>query len=320
MVHNDIEELHRQIAADPDNDLLQLELIHARTRIEGSQITLDFLQDRESWNQCTAYLQDMAIRAVEDRIGKSYQWLTTETYQCADQAHRIATFEHIPSGYLLNLIPGGAYTMGSSDGNWSSRPAHKVTIKPLLIGRFPLTQKCWDKIGGKDGRDINHPDHPIVETALPVVQDWLVSAKGSLRLSSESEWEYACRAGSTTDFFWGAENDESYCWNALNCYEQAESVQPVAVHFDNRKWNAFGLVDMLGNVYELTLDSWINNYQEGPDTEHPRIHETHNDRAFRGGCWGSMPVDCHSSSRVPRSADERNTSSLGFRFALDLPA
>jgi formylglycine-generating enzyme required for sulfatase activity len=128
---------------------------------------------------------------------------------------------------LLNLIPGGTFQMGDGESEYEwERPAHRVMIKPMLIGRFPVRQAEWTRFSEKKSTwfgfsndsenpsEFKGPDNPVESVSWDDVQNWLKKAGGGLRLPSESEWEYACRgtghpAGTTTQYFWGAEMDDS---------------------------------------------------------------------------------------------------------------
>ena len=106
-------------------------------------------------------------------------------------------------------------------------------------------------------------------------------------MTSESEWEYACRgtghpAGTTTQYFWGDEMDDSYCWYGEN---SGKKTHAVTEHMN--KANAFGLVDMSGNVWEWCQDKRINNYNNGPRDSLPRTSDS-SYRVYRGGGWASV--------------------------------
>ena len=118
-------------------------------------------------------------------------------------------------------------------------------------------------------------------------------SKVEYRLPSESEWEYACRAGTTTDYYLG--NDEADLSRA-GWYEKNSERSPQAV--GGKEPNAFGLYDMHGNVWEWVEDDWHENYKDGPDTEKPVIKNPRSViRVLRGGCWFNSAADCRSAIR-----------------------
>jgi formylglycine-generating enzyme required for sulfatase activity len=317
MVDQRLEELKRRLAADPKNSQLQCELLNARARVEGSAVFLELLEDRLKWNKSPESVQDMAIAEVKQRLSSDYEWLETRVYGCGGQSHRIASFEHTKTGILLNLIPGGTFQMGDDSGHKRQKPAHKATIKPMLIGRFPVRQSSWDKVGGEDEREFTGVDLPIDSVSWDDIQSWLKKAGGGLRLPSESEWEYACRSGTTTQYFWGDKMDSSYCWCEVNCYNAGhEQTREVSLHFDQQKWNAFGLVDMSGNVWEWCQDQWLDNYKDGPRNSQPRTSDS-SYRVFRGGSWDVNAGDCRSANRYYYTPSYRDDY-FGFRVSQDL--
>jgi formylglycine-generating enzyme required for sulfatase activity len=324
MIDQRLEELKRRLAADPKNSQLQCELLNARARIDGAAVYLEALDDRLIWNQCPEAVQDLAIGEVKQRLRPDYEWQKTQLYSCGGQSHRIATFEHTKTGILLNLIPGGTFQMGDDNSDYEQeRPAHKATIKPMLIGRFPVTQDEWPKIGGKNPSEFNGLDKPVETVSWIDVQGWLKKAGGGLRLPSESEWEYACRgtghpAGTTTQYFWGDEMDDSYCWYDVNCYNAGhEQTREVSLHFDQQKWNAFGLVDMSGYVFEWCQDQWIGDYKNGPRDSQPRTSNS-SVRVVRGGSWYNYADSCRSARRDDLAPSDRSNN-VGFRVSRTYP-
>ena len=320
MVDQRLEDLKRRQQADPDNTQLQFELLNARARIEGATVYLELLEDRLKWNACHESVQDMAISFVgKEKLGSLYKHVETKKYSCGGQSHRIASFKHIETGILLNLIPGGTYVMGDDKGDYEDqRPAHKATIKPMLIGRFPVTQDEWQKIGGKNPSYFKGAGKPVEEVSWDDVQGWLKKAGDGLRLPSESEWEYACRSGTQTQYFWavphrrtdgsGDEMDDSYCWYDEN---SGAATHPVTAHAN--KTNAFGLVDMSGHVWEWCQDQWVNDYKNGPRDSQPRTSDSSN-RVSRGGCWDYDADDCRSAYRIYSTPSNR-FDGIGFRVS-----
>jgi formylglycine-generating enzyme required for sulfatase activity len=319
-VDQKLEHLKRQLEADPKNSRLQCALLSARARIYGSSVYLEPLEDRLIWNQCSEPIQDMAIGEIRRRLGSSYEWLETAVYSCNHQSHRIASFEHIKSGLQLNLLPGGEYIMGDDSTNYLGLRlrAHRVKIEPLLIGCYPVTQAQWKTITGRNPSHFKGLDRPVEMVSWMDIQKWLEKVGDGLRLPSESEWEYACRGsghppGTTTQYFWGDEMDGSYCWFSDNSQNQTH---PVSLHKD--KTNAFGLVDMIGNVFEWCQDVWIDNYRDGPYDSLPRTGGGSN-RVYRSSDWASGASE---SSSVIRHPYTRSNSfyRIGWRVSRTCPA
>ncbi|MDF1667679.1 MAG: SUMF1/EgtB/PvdO family nonheme iron enzyme, partial [Planctomycetota bacterium] len=122
------------------------------------------LLDRELWNKAKPKDQDLAIEEVQKRLESNYAFVETMTYQCGPSAetrqeHRIASFKHIKTGLLLQLIPGGAYQMGSNE-KIQEQPIHKVTVKPMLVGKYEVTQAQWQKFMKVNRAKTKGPDNP----------------------------------------------------------------------------------------------------------------------------------------------------------------
>jgi formylglycine-generating enzyme required for sulfatase activity len=318
MIDHRLEELKRRLAADPKNSQLQCELLNARARVEGAAVYLEALDDRLIWNECPELVQDLAIGEVATRLGAAYEWQESQLYSCGGQSHRTATFEHTKTGILLNLIPGSEFIMGDDSSEYENeRPAHKVTIKPMLIGRFPVTQTQWQKIPENNPSEFKGLDNPVEQVSWEDCQNWLKNAGDGLRLPSESEWEYACRgtghpAGTQTQYFWGAEMDDSYCWYGKNSRDKTHAVTE---HMN--KANAFGLVDMSGNVWEWCQDNWVDSYNNGSRDSQPRSSNSSN-RVVRGGGWVNDAGYCRSAIRLDDTPGGRYDN-LGFRVSRTLP-
>lgn len=273
------------------------------------------LQDRVAWNKASAKDQDAIIKAVSTLLGAEYKWLSTETYSCDGISHRIAIFQHVKSGLQMNLIPGGSYQMGTDEkSSIDEKPKHKATIQPMLIGRFEVRQSIFDKIGGYDARKWRGEDLPVERVSWTAAKKWLKRAGGGLRLPSESEWEYACRGGSDEAFFWGPKANKEYAWYRSNC----QKTMKVTLHEKAKKWNSFGLIDILGNVSEWVEDDYIRDYSEGPYDHKPRYSKRANKKVIRGGCWLYPPKNTLRSydRNYYRAAGQDYI--LGFRAARGL--
>ncbi|MDF1664435.1 MAG: formylglycine-generating enzyme family protein [Planctomycetota bacterium] len=319
MVDNDYELQRRLSLIDPADTQAKLDLINSRARIDGNQAYLAILSDRLFWNQCPEAMQDQTISIVDTALSADYSFVETKSYRCGGEEHRIASFLHNSSGIILNLLPGGTFVMGSDHGEWpEERPAHTRKVDPFLIGRFSVTQEAWDRIGGEDRRIFIGHHLPIVGVSWESCGVWIDKALGALRLPSECEWEYACRAGTTTDYHWGQESDWSYIWHEENCkVKGVAGPRDVRIHFENKKWNAFGLVDMSGNVSEWCSDEWFWRYEDGGYNRQPEDRPDL-DRVTRGGAFNWDAEDCHS---FYRGGDERwdGQDDVGFRVARDIP-
>jgi len=223
-------------------------------------------------------------------------------------------------GYEVNIemvyIEPGKFIMGDNSGANAS-PRHQVTIsKGFYIGKYPVTQEQWVEVMKKNpskfsGKGLMHPIENVSwEDCQKFIEalNKLKKYNGIFRLPTEAEWEYACRAGSDTQYYWGNECDDNYCWHNGN---SRGSTQPVGM----KKPNGFGLFDMNGNVWEWCQDWYDNNYYKLNDRLDPKGAAKGSSRVDRGGSWYSDCNDCRSSSRDDSDPFGR-FSNVGFRLVL----
>lgn len=322
MADSDRSRLERQQSADPEDEEALLRLLAERARVEGEDVYLACLLDRLLWNQSHAAVQDLAVLEVSRRLGAAFRHVETKIYECAAIGHRIASFEHQGSGALMNLLPAGRFMMGSPEsegqGGAHEGPVHEVCIRqPFLMGRFAVSQAVWDRIGSDDNHHFNGAGLPIQEVSWDDCQSWLAKAGDGLRLPSESEWEYATRAGSTTAFCFG----ENISTDQVNCdggapFKDGPSgvYREQAVPVGSLPPNAFGLFEVHGNVDEWCQDGWVDGYQDGPDNEAPREPAAARRRVYRGGSWFTAAFFTRSAYRYNRTTGRR-LEGLGFRVA-----
>ena len=237
-------------------------------------------------------------------------------------------------------IPAGKFVMGSPrnepDRSNSEGPQHEVTVPQFLMGRYPITQAQWRVVAAMPQvnraleaapSSFKGDDRPVEKVSWQDAVEFCdrISAytNRTYRLPTEAEWEYACRAGSTTPFHFGStlttevanyDGDSTYADGPKGQYRQETT--PVD-HFNIA--NAFGLSDMHGNVWEWCQDHWHDNYDGAPTdgsawlTEDPGAS-----RVLRGGSWIIIPEYCRSASRVDNSPDSRNDF-IGFRVCCSPP-
>jgi formylglycine-generating enzyme required for sulfatase activity len=252
-----------------------------------------------------------------------------ETNRSRQQAHYFT--ENLGNGVSLEMvaIPGGTFLMGSpeteQEPHGRESPQHKVTVKPFFMGRYPVTQAQWRVVAAlpKVKHDLNPNPSYIKGDNRPVEQvSWYDAVEFCARLSqqtgreyrlpSEAEWEYACRAGTTTPFHFG----ETITTDLANHY--GKSTSPVGSF---QVANAFGLFDMHGNVWEWCADYWHSNYQGAPTDGSAWLNKNDNDyqsRILRGGSWFNGPYYCRSASRFNGNAGLRFCS-IGFRVVCGEP-
>jgi len=227
--------------------------------------------------------------------------------------------EAINLGKGINLemvfIPAGKFKMGSPEtekGRQKNEVQHEVAItKSFLIGKYEVTQEQWEALMGKNPSINVGPKLPVTNVSWHECQDFITvlnsKTKGGYRLPTESEWEYACRAGTTTATAFG----ETITSKDAN-YDESKIDKPVPV--GGYKPNAFGLHDMHGNVWEWCSD-WYANYPEGllVDPVGPKEGAR---RVLRGGSFNYFNVsNIRSSYRGDFALPSSRTIGIGFRLA-----
>lgn len=310
-----LQELKRRLESEPENPEASMAYIRGMAQIQGPNAYLEALYDRSRWKQSSQESQDLAIEEVKRRLGPSFVLDKVALYPCQELQHRIATFRHKPSQLLLQLLPGGPYQRGFDDELAYHRegPVHTVTVPPFLLGQYPVRQSIWERSGLANHSRFRDPERPVERVSFAEVQRFLDHF--GFRLPSEAEWEYACRAGEESEFFWGDSFNEDYCWHDNNC----QSTMPVTAH--QNQFNAFGLIDMLGQVWEWCADHYLDSYHKAPRGHQPYLTEPQGSswtQAIRGASWTYPRAFCRSSFRFPRQTISE-TSDLGFRVALDIP-
>jgi formylglycine-generating enzyme required for sulfatase activity len=226
----------------------------------------------------------------------------------------------------LVKIPAGNFVMGASaaENKQTEReqPQHRVEIQSFYLGRYPISQAQYQLLMGENPAYFQGDEHPIENInyyqAIEFCEALAQKTGRAYRLPSEAEWEYACRAGSTTPFHCGAtmmsdlgnlDGREGYNRSPESEYRQGTT--PVG----NFPPNAFGLSDMHGNVLEWCSDYWQESYHKAPTHGKPWLDGDPNYHPVRGGSWSTPPRSCRSASRCAMSAFYCDRT-IGFRVAL----
>ena len=211
-------------------------------------------------------------------------------------------------------IPSGEFLMGSNEYN-SEQPVHKVMIRtPFLLGKYPVTQKQWVKVMGCNPSRFKIDDYPVECVSWDDAQKFIqklnqMESTNKYRLPSETEWEYACRAGTTTKYYFGDSGLEEYAWYKKNSSEQTHPV-------GQKKPNPWGLYDMNGNIWEWVQDSRHKDY-EGASLDGSAWENDGINKVERGGSWYDDPRFCRSSSRASNSPKHK-THNLGVRILREI--
>ena len=227
------------------------------------------------------------------------------------------------------VIPAGSFVMGSN-ANAEEKPLHTVTIRSFLIGRTEVTQKLWLNVMGGNPSDFANcgQECPVEKVNFYSAQEFITRLNQKTgqeyRLPSEAEWEYAARAGSTTEWSFGSDDSKlgNYAWHSGNSGGKTHEV-------GRKSPNAFGLFDMYGNVLEWIQDCWHENYGGAPTdgsawitgrnwvTTCSRYYGNREFQVLRGGSWNSNPVNLRSTYRTGLNPGF-STNHIGFRLARDL--
>lgn len=245
-------------------------------------------------------------------------------------------------------IPGGTFNMGAPENEPGSldreKPQHEVNIETFFLGKYPVTQAQWRFIAKLAPLEMELPLNPSrfegnnnpVERiswyeAIEFCQRLSRHSRRQYYLSSEAQWEYACRAGTTTPFHFGntltaelanyrGTDNEKYNWSGSYGSgpkgEYRETTTPVD-YFEVA--NAFGLCDMHGNIWEWCADTWHDNYEGAPTDGSAwldKIEESN--RIIRGGSWDGNPRDCRSATR-DLNWPEAHSYVVGFRVCCRVP-
>ena len=266
------------------------------------------------------------------------QW---QVHRTPAQARRFV--EHLPEDIALEMvaIPGGSFLMGSPEdesGRYDNEsPQHEVTVAPFFMGRYPVTQVQWRLVAAmpqiERSLDLD-PSHFKGDELLPVEQvSWYDAVEFCARLSAhtgreyrlptEAEWEYACRAETTTAFHFGdtmTTELANYGGSAYADGPQGEGrghTTPVN-HFGIA--NTYGLSDMHGNVYEWCQDHWHSDYEGAPTDGSAWLTNNKNVGCLRrGGSWFYGPRYCRSAYRFSLDPGYR-FDLLGFRVSCAAPS
>lgn len=220
----------------------------------------------------------------------------------------------------LVLIPAGSFNMGSMEMFPFEGPVRRVTIsKPFYVGQWEVTSEEWDACVTEGGCTYSPSRQGAGSGSLPVTNldwndtqqylTWLTKKTGkTYRLPSESEWEYAARAGSTTTYPWGPKMEKSRA-NCSGCNDRA-SDNTIAV--GSYPPNDFGIYDMAGNAAEWVEDCWNDSYRSAPTDGSAWTKPNCQERVLRGGSFNSDVRYVRSASRFKYDFDVRYYAN-GFR-------
>jgi formylglycine-generating enzyme required for sulfatase activity/tRNA A-37 threonylcarbamoyl transferase component Bud32 len=233
-------------------------------------------------------------------------------------------------GLDLVLIPSGEFTMGSPQGEKGrdddEGPQHQVKLQSFLMGKYPVTQAQWRAVMGNDPSYFNGDNLPVEQVSWNDCNNFCqqISQKTGkeFRLPSEAEWEYACRAGTTTPFYFGETiTTELANYNGEYIYQNESKgvYRQETTEVGQFSPNSFGLYDLHGNVWEWCADDYYNNYQGAPSDGSVWLKNNSNS-VLRGGSWYYNPDYCRSANRDNGNAErDKRNNNVGFRLVVSAP-
>jgi formylglycine-generating enzyme required for sulfatase activity len=258
------------------------------------------LSAREQWAASSAAEQDGALADVLSGVaGAGFTFQGAESFSCAGLTHRLGVFRHTLSEAVFHLVPGQPGFRLDADPD----PYGEVDVPPLLVARACLSRGEWARI-----HEATAPPRP----ELPAGGiSWLAAqaalSRVGLRIPREVEWEHLARAGTRTRFYWGDAFDDRWCWHLAN---SGQEPHPPSEHEDRA--NAFGLVDVAGNLWE-----WCQEDLDLP-MEGSAWQEGNPGKVHRGGSFDRPTRYAASSERC--GCDPRVTyPDLGVRPVVTLP-
>jgi formylglycine-generating enzyme required for sulfatase activity len=283
-----------------------------------------------------------------------------------DNISQLDTYRACQQCPEMVAVPKGTFKIGSTEFNEDEQPVKDISINAFAVSRFEITvaeykqfidemnfkesspcltmgedgswffnqEAAWNNVGFE--QDDNHPVVCVSWTGAKAYIKWLNTklkdGAPKFRLLTESEWEYAAKAGSHTTFWWGS-NEQDFCkytngvdatafaiyphWKlAGKCDDGFVYTAPVG-HFN--KPNAFGLQDMIGNVWEWVEDCYVDNFKALANNGEAQTSEPCEKRVFRGGAWGDYGSFYLRSTYRGAWAGDGAFANIGFRIAQDRP-
>jgi len=220
----------------------------------------------------------------------------------------------LPDSVPLDMvwIPAGTFMMGrypdEQDSYDHEDPRHQVTVAGFWMAKYELTKRQWQAVMGTtpwsgESYVLDDLDSPAVWVSWNDAKAFITALNTdtglTFRLPSEAEWEYACRADTTTRFYWDDDPEYTHIGNHAWYSGNAWSANEPYAHVVGLKLpNAFGLFDISGNVWEWCEDDWHPSYTGAPTNGSPWVESPRGSaRSTRGGSWGNGGFYCRSAYR-----------------------
>jgi formylglycine-generating enzyme required for sulfatase activity len=258
-----------------------------------------------------------------------FAWTAAVALPAATQGQPTPDSDKILKRFVDEFVPltpgtdkfAASFLMGSNkDGPVQEQPAHKVTFAyQFQIARHEVTQELYAAVIGSNPSRWKGPRNSVEMVSWDEANEFcrrvtvelrkrqLIGNDEVIRLPSEAEWEYACRAGTKTQYSFGDDVKQlgDYAWFTGNA---KGNDPPVGA----KKANPWGLYDMHGYVWEWCLDAWRDNYDKAPDDGSPSKLDKAKQRVVRGGAWTEAADRCRSAFRMGEPPSTR-TAAIGFR-------
>jgi formylglycine-generating enzyme required for sulfatase activity/uncharacterized caspase-like protein len=333
-----------------DEDVASIELEITSVKEAEYQKQLQMQKQREAERLQSQREQQEAEKNKSGYELKTFQFETAQINKNGTEIKRITKSaeyfsQDLGNGVFLEMvhIPGGTFLMGSPEGEESrgssESPQHQVTVPSFFMGKYPVTQKQWRLVAAlpKVNIDLESDPSKLKGDNLPVecvswnhTQEFCarLSQKTNIayRLPSEAEWEYACRGGTTTPFYFG-ETISTELANYNGNYTYGNGVKgeyrDKTTEVGKFSANPCGLYDMCGNIWEWCQDEWHGNYINAPTDGSKWLsgkdkplnlvfNKIFNNKVLRGGSWDFLPDHCRSAYRGTLDLDDYDYN-IGFR-------
>jgi len=260
--------------------------------------------------------QAKALNENESSI--KYQSITVKMFEPGTE--RSFLLGNSGESIVMCWIPAGEFMMGSpedeDDRLEDEGPVHRITFSEgFWMGKYEVTQGLWEAVmGSNPSHSYGVGDnHPVYDVSWDNIKDFMIALNYTFRLPSESEWEYACRAGTSTRYYWG--DDLNY--KDIDRYAIYNGNDPGGTaEVGTKESNVWDLHDMSGNVWEWCADWYHGNYNGAPDNGSAWVLPSSRERVFRGACWAYPASGCRSAQRNHNTPNLQHHH-LGFRLARD---
>lgn len=264
------------------------------------------------------FLDMTSERWCELRVDKQIEYASAYQAWYANQVCKPIekTFEAKGCKIVMRLIPPGKFWMGSSEdkrGRRKNEVGHKVLISHVFwCGKYAVTQEQWEKIKEKNLSRFKGETLPVENVSWESSQSFC--EKSGFKLLTEAEWEYTCRAGTTTLYSLG-DSDSDLARAGWYNENSGDNIHPVG----QKTENAWGMYDMHGNIWERCKDF----YKEYPNEEvvdptNPTDTSSGSNRVRRGGSWTDSAENCRSARRITFVPVDRYEN-LGLRVSKSFP-